>query len=372
MKHFYRVRDEVGQWAATHHEAELLQGVRDWLDGAVDPQPEFVNDAVVFALIVSGPDGGPSLLERWLRAARKLPRTERLIAEQLAGARFAIVRVVEATPSLRVQDVLTERVHTLAEERAVFDLYVGDWHAGFFYGDGERWDFDGVAIAVADRYRIDMVQALLAGFAAAGVAPRAATAADTRRVARAAVQQFRAALRQLVLVTADAELSEIRTSYTGVTWLQARDVMAGWPDVEVTPSVIGVYGDDPVAWRGARVVRALFIAEGGGATLLTNSRRRYDAILARWEQATGSPLPILREDLPPQHGLREGTRRVLDMDVSPTPMPELEAEWRSTPLPELGGICPLDALAAGRRAEVRAVLAEDERGKRHADALGFT
>lgn len=116
------------------------------------------------------------------------------------------------------------------------------------------------------------------------------------------------------------------------------------------------------------VTRGAFSQKGSLTTLFTNSRERHQEILARLRAARDAPVEVIREkvDRHPQ-GAPGGPQLIVDSQSfeAPEGLNKKDAErylrraflqlWSSKPIPALGGLTPLQAMAAGRKAELWAV-----------------
>jgi hypothetical protein len=353
--------------------------------GDLPKREDLVMTAIAFALVAPGPEG-PSLIERYAAQAGRLPRAERDLLQRWDRSYFALMRVhdVKLDAWIEVHDVLRERTRRVRERAATHDLERGMWFAGFYFELDHRWEFEGTLRAVPTLARIHAVQAALRAYAERGVEPRDATPEQTRRIARAVIEAVHAGSQPPRLVNADGHDILLVTSTLDLPWEEVVSVLRGWPDASVEEDNANLLGPDPVQATGGPAVRAVFAVEQGVVTLFTNSRERHDAVLARWEQATGRPLPIRGEEVQQAPSDRQGTPMIVDsarMDVPPDGdgealaqqlLDEHDEQWLDLALPALGGLTPHEAVAQGRKAEVWALLADDERGDVLAEVLGLS
>jgi hypothetical protein len=344
-----------------------------------------MSSAIAFALVTPPPEG-PSLIERFAAQAGRLPRAERDILQQWSRAWFSLLRVhdVKLDEWIEVHDVLRDRTLRVHERSGTRGLPIGTWLAAVYFEVDRRWQFEGTLRIVPTQARLQAVQAGLAAYAALGVDPRTATPEQSRRVARATLEGVHHGSRSPRLLNADGHDILLVTSTLDLPWEEVVSVLRGWPDASVEEDNANLLGPDPVQATGGPAVRAVFAVEQGVVTLFTNSRERHDAVLARWEQATGRPLPIRGEEVQQAPSDRQGTPMIVDsarMDVPPDGdgealaqqlLDEHDEQWLDLALPALGGLTPHEAVAQGRKAEVWALLADDERGDVLAEVLGLS
>lgn len=185
MTRVNELRDRISAWAARHHQAEVLEGMRCFL-GDGPREDARVMSAIAFALIAPAP-GKDALVERYAILPGDRPRAEREVFRQWARTEFSLFRVTRVDPEgwVDLHDVLRERALRVQERSAAKQLEVGHWLAAFTFQEGDRWHFEGSLDLVPDTARLGAVQGALRAYAEAGVDPRGASPADTRRVARA-------------------------------------------------------------------------------------------------------------------------------------------------------------------------------------------
>jgi hypothetical protein len=376
------LRDRIAEWAAEHHGAELQSGMELFL-GHGPREPHRVYGAIAFALIAPPPGGG-SLLERYAARPGHRPRAERALLDRWAATWFSLLRVTAVRPGewVDVHDVLRDvrlRVHERAGSRSIPP---GTWLAAFFHEDDRRWVFEGTIEVVVPQARIHAVQAALAAASAASGPPEPAA---SRRLARPVAAAIDWASRPPRLLNADRHDVLLVTSTLDLPWSRVLEVAGAWDDAEVHEDHVDVAGAVPAEHVGDRTTRATFRHDDRVVTLFTNSRERHDEILARWERATSAPMPRTGEEVATVPSDPLGQEIVVDGSSLTLPegvdadtftrehLAAYDERWLDEPLPVLDGLTPRAALAAGRSAEIRALLPpEEDRAARLAAALGLS
>ena len=376
MSRINDLRDRATEWAKQNREDELMEGILCYL-GAMPRSEYAVLTAISFSLLA--PAGqGPSLIERYIEIAGRLPRAERLVAQNWQKTFFSILRViaVERGSFVDVHDVLRDRVVRVYERTGTEQLNVGTWLAAFYFEEDKRTVFEGTLLVIPPQARIFAVQAALRAYAASGVDPRSSGPKESRAVARAALDGVHKGLRPPKLVNQDGHDIQLVTSTIGLSWEEVLAVVKRWEDASIEKDLIDIFGENPVAVPGGPAVRASFRREGDAVRLSTNSRARHEAVLARWQADVGSPLPVTSEEIRPSESDPEGPLVTIDsarVQAREAYRVEQEADaaWLDASVPALDGLSPREAARAGRRAELWAMLSEGERGEKLAEELGL-
>ncbi|MCB9678242.1 MAG: hypothetical protein H6737_24285 [Alphaproteobacteria bacterium] len=362
----HKMRDRVGEWAARYHPDALAEGIRCWI-GSHEPHEDLVRVGVSFALIAPVGDA-PSLLERFRAAAGKLPRAEREVVDDWSRAWFGVFEIVTVIPGegLRLEDVVTGISWDVKERAASYQLEVGQWIAAFLMPVEGHIELEGTSVIMGPPSRIDAVQAYLAARPHEGPLPPEVS----RRTARPVIQAIREAERTPQFVNGDGDPIELLTATLDLTWKKVQTTLRKWDDADVGDDFASVVGPSPE--QDTPVVLGTFRPDGAKTvTLDVNSRGRLAKLAALWEARVGKPFHVLSEDvadtrLPPSDP--RGRRVVLDTQMLDTDDPEgAELDFRTThaldwphrPIPALDGLTPTEAAAAGRSAEVRALLPTD-------------
>lgn len=375
-RRMWSMRERVAEWAARHDQDALVGGIDDWL-GDHPREEEQVLSGLGFALLAP-PDDGPSLLERYVATRPQHPRAERMVLKLWEEARFALLEIerVRLDEGLEVVDALTEERLFVRERSATRQLAAGDWLAGFLVDVDGEWELEGTVTRVPPHVRIDMVQAGLASLRGGA----AASGPKSKRLARPVIRAMHEGLRPPCIVNGDGHSVVMLTCTLDLSWKRLVEVASGWEDAEVDGDELSVVAPEIVQEIGGRPVVAAFQGDEDGVTLTVNSEERLEAMRGRWREATGEELPVLEQDVQRIRSNPAGRRLVTDLTrtsrdaASPEEAlaawhDEQEAIWADQPIPALDGLTPREALAEGRRAEVRALLPDGAAALRR--DLGF-
>lgn len=383
--HISALRDRIAEWAAEHHGAELQAGMELFL-GHRPRESHRVTSALAFALVAPTPRGD-SLVERYAARPGHCPRAERVLLDRWAATWFSVLRVtgVRRDAWVDVHDVLRDVTLRIHERAGSGSMTRGTWLAAFFHEDAHRWVFEGTIEVVAPQARIYAVQAALAAAREMERDPETLDPGASRRLARPVMAAIDRASRAPRLLNTDRHDVLLVTSTLDLPWSRVVEVVGAWDDAEVHEDHATVFGSAPVHHLGARTTRATFNRDGRAVTLFTNSRARHDEILARWERAISAPLPRTGEEVTAVPSDPQGQELIVDSSVLLAPegvdpdafarrhLADGDARWVDEPLPALDGLTPRAALAAGRRAEVWALIpTEEDRAARLAAALGLS
>jgi hypothetical protein len=187
------LRERVATWAHHHHLEELRTNVRRFLGKQPATEAE-ARKALAFALVTASV-GSASLIDRFAAQAGHLPRAERELFAEWAGARFGLLRVREVAPGewLDGHDAMTDRVVRIFERTGTEQMEPEMWLAVFYCTSHGRCTLEGSLSGVEVGQRIGGVQAGLRAYAALGIEPGAATPAQSRQVANAVYDAINAA-----------------------------------------------------------------------------------------------------------------------------------------------------------------------------------
>ena len=371
----HTLRDQAGQWAAEHHPEEFERSVRCWL-GPHTPDEDLVMQGIGFALVAGPADGGPSLIARYAQARPPQARVERQILAAWRHTWFAVCELLSVEPGQHIvlEDVVTGAVFGVQETSASTTLTSGQWGLFFIVGIDGHYELEGTAMLLAPQGRIAAVQAMLHGLQELGLEPdpQTLTPEDVCRVAHRVVAAARQAERSPRLVNRDGhDLALVRANLR-LEWPVFESTTAAWTDVlhDTDGRATWLGRHDPQL--GGPLSLASFYPEGPGqgvVVVTTNSVERLDALRELWLDRVGSPLPVVEDQLEVEEvpSDPDGPRVEVDQSVVDAPggsiadaklgfRKHLAADWLDGAVPALGGLSPRQARAAGRLAEVRALL----------------
>jgi hypothetical protein len=159
------LRERVATWAHHHHLEELRTNVRRFLGKQPATEAE-ARKALAFALVTASV-GSASLIDRFAAQAGHLPRAERELFAEWAGARFGLLRVREVAPGewLDGHDVMTDRVVRIFERTGTEQMEPEMWLAVFYCTSHGRCTLEGSLSGVEVGQRIGGVQAGLRAYA---------------------------------------------------------------------------------------------------------------------------------------------------------------------------------------------------------------
>ncbi len=352
----HRLRDLASEWAARHHAPELEANMRCWI-GAADPDEVLIGQAIAFALVVM-PERGSSLINRFRATRRHWSRLDRLLFEAWDACWFTVCEVhdVRVGTGLVLDDVVTGLRHEVREESMSWVVDPGDWLVAVLQPFEGGLELEGTARRLARSACLPVVQALL---------PQEGTDWPTgsRRRMRPTIEALHEAAKPPRLVNHDRHDIVLLTCEVGLDWPGLVSSVGLWDDVAID--------EDSVVWLGPVVpslagplVLATFHKEEDRTELELNSRERLEALQQVWQARTGQELVVTEERVHRPPSDPEG--RELMMDSSYQTVEEgrdpadlthgLAGHWLDLSVPALDGLSPRAAVAAGRRAEVWAIL----------------
>jgi hypothetical protein len=357
-----QIRERIARWAHQNRPVEFRSRLC-LLYGRLPIEEEELQAAIAFAVVSATPEEA-SFIDQYAPTLVHRSRAERQLLEEWARARFSIlaIRAVEPGAWVEVHDVLSDRSIRFLERSASRQVEVGMWLAAFFYEIKGQFFLEGSIQPVSGQASLYAVQAALRVCKELGVKPSELTPAESRGLAPAVCVAVEQASRPPRLVTMDGDDTELLTSTLPQNWDELRQVVMNWPDAEDHGSEITIWGLQRQVYDGNPVVRGCFQQKKGNVTFFTNSRRRHEEMLARWEAATGTPLVLSRVDAQKVPSNPSGTPLITEsMRIRGGQSPEetytryldaQDAAWPDTPVPALENRTPRQALADGRRAEV--------------------
>lgn len=359
---FQPTRDAVFQWAVRAHRATLTAGV-DRYFGADRRTEDAASHAVSFALHVPD-ESGVALFQRYAAAHPNRPRVQREALAMWGAARFGIwvVDEVELDRGFHLFNVVTEEEIFVSERAGTHQVPERTWLYGLVVPRDGHLELEGTLGALPGPQRIHAVQAALPFLGG--------DAATSRRALGPVIDAIHRARRVPRLLNTDEHDLELLTATLDRAWDEVAAVVARWPDAHPNGKQLDIVGETPRGQEavGGPVVRGSYSVEGGAVTLFTNSRARQEELLAR----LGASLPVdvvseRREAVPsnPDGPTLWIDAASLDAEEAERRSPaEVMAarrgrEWADEPIPALDGLTPRQAVATGRRAEVRALLPDE-------------
>jgi len=360
------IRDRVAEWAAREHADELREGIELWI-GHGDASEEMAMQGVAFALVVPLDDDRPSFIERYRGSAGDLRRADRVVFEAWRRTWLSVGEIVELAPGrgFRMQDVISERLFEVHDIAASRQLTVGQWLAALLTPVDGRIELEGTTVPLGTTARIAAVQAYLEGMERYGLGVDDLRSDATKALMPAVVKAVRQEQRTPNLVNRDGEPIEIVSVTLDVGFDVVQATAEAWEDAVVADEVVTVLGRYVPALAGPVIVGEFHGDAQGRATLLTNSRARFERILSRWETWTGGPLRIVERRERPAESDPDGPKMFMDsshrqaesLEVAETEFRSaLALNWLDGPIPVLDGMTPREAADAGRMPELRALL----------------
>lgn len=348
----HELRDRVAEWCAEHHGERLAALIRTWL-GPQQADEDTVLQGVIFALLFA-PPGERTLLSHYLDAHPDHSHRERLVLDGWRDASLAILRIdrVEADRGLHVFDVLKERSLFLREQEATHTLQPGTWLLAVICRMDGDWQLEGALREIPVTARIHLVRAALH---------------DDDPIA--AVEAWHRAVRRPRFQNTDGHDVVLTEVVLDLDWQALLDRVADWPDAIVDDGVQVVSPRSVEAIGGPPVI-ATFSDDPAGVVLFANSAERIDEMLVRLR--TKQPVAVRKRDTREIPSDPEGPLLVVDSTVAALRAggtPETTAQslvmeqrlaWLDQSIPALDGLTPRQAVKAGRRAEVYALIPHEE------------
>jgi hypothetical protein len=348
----HHLREQVAEWCAEHHGEQLAELIRTWI-GPQEPNEDNIHQGVAFALLFA-PSGRRTLLSHYLDVHPDHSHRERLVLDGWRNATLAVLRVdqVELDRGLHVFDVVNEQSLFIREQQATHTAAPGMWLLACICRMDQNWEFDAAILEIPVPARIHVVRALL----------------DEGNPI-AAVEAWHRAVRKPRFQNTDGHDVTLTEVVLDLDWEALVDLVADWPDATIDEAV-HVFRPEPVADIGGPPVIASFSADPDGVVLFANSEQRIDEMLERLSAT--QPIQVRKRETSEVPSDPEGPVLVVDSTVTALEKgqtPEMRAQsyvmeqrldWLDLPIPALDGLTPRQAVEAGRRAEVQALIPHEE------------
>ena len=199
-----------------------------------------------------------------------------------------------------------------------------------------------------------------------GIAVEDLHSGRTKTLMGPVIRAVRRSQRRPNLLNHDGDPIEIVDVTLDVDFAHVKETAEGWVDAVVDDEAVTILGRHVDVLAGPVTIGSFHCDDSGRATLTTNSRARFERILARWKE-DHEPLVVVEQREHPIESDPDGPEMLVDMSHRDAQSAEAAEEefratvalnWLDDAIPALGGMTPREAAVAGRTAELRALLPE--------------